>query len=118
MTGAKRPDRRSAKLLSVDRNGGMQHLPRPALASLFSPGDLVIANDAATLPASLQGIHCESGELIEVRLAAWVSIRDPTRFAAIAFGAGDHRTRTEDRMLPPSVAPGDRLILGPLVANV
>ena len=118
MIGAKHPDRRSAKLLSVDRNGGMQHLPRTALASLFSAGDLVIANDAATLPASLQGIHCESGELIEVRLAAWVSIRDPTRFAAIAFGAGDHRTRTEDRMLPPSVAPGDRLILGPLVANV
>ena len=34
----------------------MRHLPRTALASLFSPGDLVIANDAATLPASLQGI--------------------------------------------------------------
>src|SRR5262245_61748553 len=118
MIGAKCPDRPSAKLLSVDRNGGMQHLPRTALASLFSPGDLVIANDAATLPASLQGTHCESGEPIEVRLAGWVLVRDPTRFAAIAFGAGDHRTRTEDRMLPPTVAPGDRLMLGPLVAIV
>src|SRR5262249_46237326 len=55
---------------------------------------------------------------IEVRLAAWVSIRDPTRFAAIAFGAGDHHTRTEDRMLSPSVSPDDRLMLGPLVAIV
>jgi S-adenosylmethionine:tRNA ribosyltransferase-isomerase len=118
MIGAKRPDRRSAKLLTIDVDGGMQHLPRTALASLFSPGDLVIANDAATLPASLQGIHCASGEPIEVRLAAWVSIRDPTRFAAIAFGAGDHRTRTEERMLPPDLSPGDLLTLGPLVAIV
>src|SRR5262245_66659465 len=118
MIGAQRPDRRSAKLLTVDADGGMQHLLRTALASLFSPGDLVIANDAATLPASLQGIHCASGEPIEVRLAAWVSIRDPTRFAAIAFGAGDHRTRTEERILPPDLSPGARLTLGPLVAIV
>jgi hypothetical protein len=118
MIGAKRPDRRSAKLLTIDADGGMRQLPRAALASLFSPGDLVIANDAATLPASLKGIHCTSGEPIEVRLAGWVSIRDPTGFAAIAFGAGDHRTRTEDRILPPSLSPGDRLTLGPLVAIV
>jgi S-adenosylmethionine:tRNA ribosyltransferase-isomerase len=118
MIGAKRPDRRTAKLLTVDADGGMQHLARTALACLFSAGDLVIANDAATLPASLQGIHCTSGEPIEVRLAAWVSIGDPTRFAAIAFGAGDHRTRTEQRTLPPDLSPGDRLALGPLVAIV
>jgi S-adenosylmethionine:tRNA ribosyltransferase-isomerase len=118
MIGTKRPDWRSAKLLTIDADGGMQHLPRTALGSLFSPDDLVIANDAATLPASLPGIHCASGEPIEVRLAAWVSIRDPTRFAAIAFGAGDHRTRTEERMLPPDLSPGDRLTLGPLVAIV
>ena len=118
MIAADRPDRQSAKLLTVEANGGMRHLPRTALAMLFNPGDLVIANDAATLPASLCGMHLASGEPIEVRLAAWVSIRDPTRFAAIAFGAGDHRTRTEDRMLPPSLSPGDRLTLGPLVAIV
>jgi S-adenosylmethionine:tRNA ribosyltransferase-isomerase len=118
MTGAACSERRSAKLLAIDADGGMQHLPRTALASLFGPGDLVIANDAATLPASLHGIHDASGEAIEVRLAAWVSIRDPTRFAAIAFGAGDHRTPTEQRMLPPNLSPRDRLTLGPLVAIV
>ena len=96
----------------------MRHLPRSALASLFSPGDLVVANDAATLPASLHGTHAPSGTPIEVRLAAWVSVHDPTRFIAIAFGAGDHRTRTEDRMLPPPLSPGDRLTLGPLIATV
>ena len=118
MMNAMRPDRRSAKLLAIDADGRMRHLPRAALASLFSPGDLVIANDAATLPASLTGIHCPSGEPIEVRLAAWVSIGDPTRFAAIAFGAGDYRARTEDRMLPPPLSAGDRLTLGPLLAIV
>ena len=118
MIAAPDPDRRSAKLLTIEADGRMRHLPRAALASLFCPGDLVIANDAATLPASLMGTHCASGEPIEVRLAAWVSVRDPTRFTAIAFGAGDHHTRTEHRMPPPPLSPGDRLALGPLVAVV
>jgi S-adenosylmethionine:tRNA ribosyltransferase-isomerase len=118
MTTAARSDSRSAKLLVIDTDGGMRHLPRSRLASLFDPGDLVIANDAATLPASLMGTHHASGEPIEVRLAAWVSVRDPTRFVAIAFGAGDHRTRTEDRMPPPALRPGDRLTLGPLTAII
>src|SRR4029453_2327472 len=96
MIAADRPDRHSAKLLTVEANGKMQHLPRTALATLFSPGDLVIANDAATLPASLRGVHRATGEPIEIRLAAWGSVHDPTRFVAIALGAGDHSARTED----------------------
>jgi S-adenosylmethionine:tRNA ribosyltransferase-isomerase len=40
------------------------------------------------------------------------------RFAAVGFGAGDHRIRTEDRLPPPSLAAGDRLTLGPLHATV
>jgi S-adenosylmethionine:tRNA ribosyltransferase-isomerase len=111
-------DQRFAELLIVDANGGMRHLPRAALAFLFNAGDLLIANDAATLPASLQGTHCASGEAIEVRLAAWVSVRDHTRFTAIAFGAGDYRTRTEDRLPAPHLSSGDRLALGPLVAII
>jgi S-adenosylmethionine:tRNA ribosyltransferase-isomerase len=118
MMAADRPDRASARLLAIDAHGTMRHLPRAALASLFGPGDLVVANDAATLPASLRGTHGTSGEPIEVRLAAWMSLDDPTRFAAIAFGAGDHRTPTEDRPAPPSLSPGDRLALGPLAAVV
>ena len=118
MTTADNSDARSAKLLIVDSDGCIKHLPRAALACLFSPGDLVIANDAATLPASLECIHCRSGKSIEVGLAAWVSVRDPTQFTAIAFGAGDHRMRTEDRMSPPPLSPGDHLALGPLVGVV
>jgi S-adenosylmethionine:tRNA ribosyltransferase-isomerase len=53
MTAADRIDRLFAKLLVADADGAISHLPRAALASLFRPGDLVVANDAATLPREL-----------------------------------------------------------------
>jgi S-adenosylmethionine:tRNA ribosyltransferase-isomerase len=55
MMDSDRLDRSPAKLLTVDANGVVRHLPRTRLSSLFSAGDLVVANDAATLPASLVG---------------------------------------------------------------
>jgi S-adenosylmethionine:tRNA ribosyltransferase-isomerase len=118
MIAADRPDRRSARLFVVGPDGGTRHLSRTHLATLFRPGDVVIANDAATLPASLHGIHVASGAAVEVRLAGWVSFGDSARFMAIAFGEGDHRTRTEDRPPPPPMSLGDRLALGPLVAII
>ena len=118
MIAAHSPDRPSAKLLTVDANGHIQHLCRADLATLFRPGDLVVANDAATLPASLLGEHEPTGYPVEIRLASFVRAADPTRFVAIAFGAGDHRTPTEARPAPPVLSPGDRLLLGPLVAVV
>jgi S-adenosylmethionine:tRNA ribosyltransferase-isomerase len=118
MNAADRLHRRSARLLVVETDGMMRDLPRAGLATLFDPGDLVVANDAATLPACLYGRHARSGEVIEIRLAGWRSFPDPTRFIVIAFGAGDHRTRTEDRLPPPPVIPGDHLRLGPLEAVV
>jgi S-adenosylmethionine:tRNA ribosyltransferase-isomerase len=118
MIAADSPDRRSRKLLTLDAGGGLRHLPRAELENLFRRGDLIVGNDAATLPASLCGTHDATGEPIEVRLAAWQSVGDPTRFTAIAFGAGDHRMRTEDRPAPPPLSPGDRLSLGPLAAVV
>jgi S-adenosylmethionine:tRNA ribosyltransferase-isomerase len=118
MSSADRSKRGSAKLLIVETSGTVRDVPRTELASLFSPGDLVVANDAATLPASLHGTHLPSGEPVEVRLAAWVSAGVSTRFVALAFGAGDYRTRTEDRPPPPPLSPGDRLSLGPLVAVI
>jgi S-adenosylmethionine:tRNA ribosyltransferase-isomerase len=112
------PKAQSAKVLVVAASGEIQSLPRARLAELFGPGDLVIANDAATLPASLSGRHAASGEEIEIRLVGWIQPGDLTRFVALAFGAGDHRTRTEDRQPPPSLNPADRLILGPLIAII
>jgi S-adenosylmethionine:tRNA ribosyltransferase-isomerase len=118
MTAADRIDRRFARLLVANHDGVISHLPRDALASLFQPGDLVVANDAATLPASLQGVHHPTGEPIEARLAGWLFFRDPTRFVAVVFGAGDHRMLTEDRPLPPLLSAGDQLEFGPLIATV
>ena len=107
-----------AKLLLIDKRGGLHHGMAAELATLLHSGDLVIANDAATLPASLQGIHWASGAAIEVRLAGRTSWSDARSFAAIVFGAGDFRTRTEDRAAPPELHAGDRLDLGPLTALV
>ncbi len=118
MMAASRPDRRSGKLLTVGADGRMRHLLQSDLSMLLGPGDLVVANDAATMPASLSGRHERTGGFIEVRLAAFAHAGDHTRFIAIAFGAGDYRTVTEERPMPPVLLSGDRLLLGPLLAIV
>lgn len=112
--------RPGAKLLVVDVGGAVRHLPRALFPSLLRPGDLVIANDAATLPASLAGHHARSGERIEVRLAGRESLRgdEVKRFSAIVFGRGDFRTRTEDRPAPPDLLIGDQLEFGSLSATI
>jgi len=110
----------TAKLLAVDSKGRFAHLARDRFVDLLWPGDLVVANDAATLPASLPGVHERTGAPIEVRLAGWrgVAAGDVSRFVAVVFGAGDYHTRTEHRPAPPLLNPGDRLILGPLTATI
>jgi S-adenosylmethionine:tRNA ribosyltransferase-isomerase len=114
MTAANTPTQRppDARLLVVFADGRISHLPRSRFVDLLDRGDLVVANDAATLPASLHGVHVRSGAAIEVRLAGRASLRsDDVRFSAVVFGTGDFRTRTEDRALPPVFRPGDRLVL-------
>jgi S-adenosylmethionine:tRNA ribosyltransferase-isomerase len=120
MIPASRPLQRppEARLLAVDAAGGIRQVPRADFVALLRRGDLVVANDAATLPASLHGRHVATGAAVEVRLAGWPSaiLDDPRRFHAVVFGAGDYRRRTEDRPPPPVLRPGDRLALGPLSA--
>jgi S-adenosylmethionine:tRNA ribosyltransferase-isomerase len=109
-----------ARLLVVDAAGRIAHHARADLADVLIPGDLVVANDAATLPASLDGRDVATGAPIEVRLAGRRSIAldDVRVFSAVVFGAGDFRTRTEDRAPPPPLRPGDELALGPLTATI
>ncbi len=109
-----------ARLLAIDAAGRMRQVPRADFVAMVRRGDLVIANDAATLPASLHGNHVGAGAPIELRLAGWPSamLDDPRRFHAIVFGAGDYRQRTEDRSPPPTLQPGDRLAFGPLSARI
>lgn len=122
MTAASVPVQRpaDARLLVVDALGGIQHRARSEFVHLLRPGDLVIANDAATLPASLSGRHLPTGRAVEVRLAARASLAggDIRQFAAIVFGDGDFHMRTEGRPHPPDLHPGDLLELGPLRVTV
>ncbi|MGA7312416.1 MAG: S-adenosylmethionine:tRNA ribosyltransferase-isomerase [Silvibacterium sp.] len=119
MIAASHVQRRSnAKVLVVDGRGNIMHHVRSELANLLRPGDVVIANAAATLPASLFGQHRRTGRSIEVRLAGRDSLDEIRQFSALVFGEGDFRTRTEGRSKPPALNPGDRLELGPLRGTV
>ena len=111
---------RQAKLVALDSGGNIRHLARSRVVDLFRRGDLVIANDAATLPASLTGEHLRTGRFIEVRLASRRSLSAGgiRHCTAVVFGMGDFRMRTEDRPKPPELTPGDRLKLGLLQATV
>jgi S-adenosylmethionine:tRNA ribosyltransferase-isomerase len=78
------------------------------LPELLGPGDVLVLNDAATLPASLR-VDAE----LEVRL---VSADADGSFLAVTFGAGDFRQPTEARGAPRPVHEGERLIFGPELA--
>ena len=97
------------RVLVVDGVSGEMHVARSTeLAALFEPGDLLVVNDAATLPASLPS-KTASGADVELRL---VSSLEDRRWTAGLLGAGDHRTRTEDRPPPPALRVGDELLIG------
>jgi S-adenosylmethionine:tRNA ribosyltransferase-isomerase len=104
-----RPEPREERLLRIDpatrawRDAHLADLPRELRA-----GDLLVVNDAATLPASLRA-RGPAGEEMEVRLAG---LAEDAQWWAVLFGAGDWRTRTEDRAAPPRLAPGDRIAIG------
>jgi S-adenosylmethionine:tRNA ribosyltransferase-isomerase len=121
MIAAAAPRRASdVRLLGIDENGQISHHRAADLALLLRRGDLLVANDAATIPASLAGTHTRTGRLIEVRLAGRRSLNgnDVTQFTAVVFGAGDYRTPTELRPEPPRLLAGDELVLGPLRTTV
>ena len=116
MIAARLPIQRpsNAKVLFVDGQGNIEHHARSEFADLLRPGDVVVANDAATLPASLFGQHSRTGRRIEVRLAGRDSLDEIRQFSAVVFGEGDFHTPTEDRSKPPKLKSGDRLKLGRL----
>ncbi len=70
----------------------------------LAAGDLVVVNDAATVPGSLHGTF--GAQAIELRLLSNV---DDLSWRAVLFGAGDWHTRTEHRAAPPLVDAGDTL---------
>jgi S-adenosylmethionine:tRNA ribosyltransferase-isomerase len=98
------------RLLHLDPARGVYRDARLAeLATLLRPGDLVVLNDAATLPASLVGWSAKGP--LELRLAGPPGGEGSDPWPAVLFGAGSWRERTEDRRPPPRLDPGDRIEL-------
>jgi S-adenosylmethionine:tRNA ribosyltransferase-isomerase len=105
--------RHAVRLVVVDREQ-LRIVPFAELPSLLRAGDLVVVNDAATLPASVYGTTAR-GERFELRLSAGI---DGTRLHGVVFGDGDYHTKTEDRAGPPPIAIGERVRLGTIEAVV
>ncbi len=85
------------------------------LPHFLESGDVVVVNDAATLPGSLFGF-APGRRPIELRLLEVDPLTGLAR--AVLFGDGDHRTPTEHRPEPPALAIGDELQVGELHARV
>jgi S-adenosylmethionine:tRNA ribosyltransferase-isomerase len=111
---------RRLRILVVDERSGVEAThPARALPDLLRAGDLVVVNDAATLPASLQA-RTAAGADVELRLVGATDVDGSAlHFTAALLGSGDWHTPTEKRPAPPSVSPGDVLAVGDeLVAHV
>jgi S-adenosylmethionine:tRNA ribosyltransferase-isomerase len=120
MRAATRPAPRLSRLLVIDAHGRLSHHRRDEFRRFVWRNDVVVANDAATLPASLTGLHDRTHQPIEVRLAGRRSLApdEVTSFTAVVFGDGDYHTPTERRLPPPRLQPGDLLTLGRLRARI
>jgi S-adenosylmethionine:tRNA ribosyltransferase-isomerase len=104
-----RDDRDRTRLLVLDpRSGERQDVQISQLPRFLRPGDVLVLNDAATLPGSLRA-QTVSGEELELRLAG---PGEADRFWAVAFGPGDYHTRTEQRAAPPALSIGSELRIG------
>lgn len=97
------------RLLVLDPGADAFHDRRVGdLPDLLREGDLLVLNDAATLPASLAAT-APSGRAIEVRL---VAERPSGAFLAVLLGEGDWHTPTERRAAPEPLAAGDEIAFG------
>jgi S-adenosylmethionine:tRNA ribosyltransferase-isomerase len=117
MQPARRPaDKRyAARMMVIDaEQRSVEHRSISDFAQALRPGDVVVVNDAATLPASLMGeVH---GQPVELRLLARGATDD--RWTAVLFGAGHWRTPTEHRPAPPRVAPEDVILFSGVAATI
>ena len=98
---APRPQQRESLLVVDPLTGRFGDYSIAELPQLLGPGDALIVNDAATLPASLR-----VDDELELRLVA----RDASgSFRAVAFGRGDASMATEARGEPRRLDVGERL---------
>ena len=103
MNAAARPGS-NARMLIV-RKSRIENSSIANLPDYIDAGDVVVVNDAATLPASLFG-RSPDGSRLEIRLLSQIKERT---WESVAFGTGDWRTPTELREPPPQMRIGDRI---------
>jgi len=102
---APRPRQDQERLLVIDPGADCFADYRIAdLPKFLRPGDALVLNDAATLPASLR-----AGPELELRL---MSELDAGAWLALSLGRGDYRVPTEERGAPPVLAVGAELEFG------
>lgn len=112
MTAATMPrPARCSRLMVIDEPPDDRHFAD--LPDLVAPGDLLVVNDAFTLPASLSGRV--GADDVEIRL---VEPPEDGRAWAVVFGAGTWRTPTERRLAPPPLDPHDTIEVGPCALQV
>jgi S-adenosylmethionine:tRNA ribosyltransferase-isomerase len=105
---APRADKTNVKLLVV-KDGEVEDSSIERLPDHLRSGDLLVVNDAATLPASLPARDVRNNQ-VELRLTTQLGERV---WQAAVFGAGDWRTPTEDRPSPPRFAQGEEILIAP-----
>ena len=99
---------RDNRLLVIDRaSRTWRDAAIAELAQLFGPGDVLVVNDAGTLPASMDARVGD--QTLELRLAE-APDADGTAWTVL-FGPGSWRDDTDLRLAPPPVATGDELQL-------
>ncbi|MEW6129515.1 MAG: S-adenosylmethionine:tRNA ribosyltransferase-isomerase [Acidobacteriota bacterium] len=76
------------------------------LPDFVQSGDLLVINDAATLPASLFG-RDQHNRQVEVRLSTQLNA---SVWQAVILGEGDWQTPTENRPSPPQLQTGEKII--------
>lgn len=109
-----RPDSLAERLLVIDAaTGAVRDEEVRDLVSELRAGDVVVVNDAATLPASLPGFVGDAP--VELRL---LSLVHGQTWHAVLFGEGDWHTRTEHRAPPPRVAVDDVIAFDGVAARV
>ena len=108
MQAATRPSlrRHERRLVHLEpKTGRYTHGSFADLPARLQAGDLLVLNDAATLPASLR-VTRSNHAMLELRL---LRRRGPGRWTAALFGVGSWQTPTEERSPPPRLSIGETL---------
>lgn len=106
--------------LAVRNGNDISYSTLNHLDSYLTANDVIVVNDSAVIPGSFQGFHVPSNKKIEFRLVRFLGLnkRHFNEWEAIVYGEGDWTSPTENRLQPPPITIGDKLVAGDLQAEV